>query len=124
MTNNQLIRSFKNAFKGVKKVFQEERNFRIQIMAAIFIVILMNVFVLSIVEKSILILLIIAVLVLELFNSILERLVDVFKPRVHTYIKDIKDIAAGAVLLTALGSLFVGVIIFYPHIRDLILASL
>tara|TARA_B100000315_G_scaffold239463_1_gene258284 strand:- start:463 stop:837 length:375 start_codon:yes stop_codon:yes gene_type:complete len=123
MTNNQLIRSFKNAFKGVKKVFQEERNFRIQIMAAIFIVILMNVFVLSIVEKSILILLIIAVLVLELFNSILERLVDVFKPRVHTYIKDIKDIAAGAVLLTALGSLFVGVIIFYPHIRDLILAS-
>ncbi|MFC1612682.1 diacylglycerol kinase, partial [Patescibacteria group bacterium] len=91
------------------------------LIAAIFIVILMYVFSLTIIEKSILLLLIIAVLVLELSNSIMERLVDVFKPRVHNYIKDIKDIAAGAVLLTALGASAIAIIIFYPHIKDLIL---
>ncbi|MBU1179520.1 diacylglycerol kinase family protein [Patescibacteria group bacterium] len=120
MAKGQLIKSFVNAFKGIKTVFKEEQNFRIQIFIAILVVILMNIFTLSIAEKSVLILLILSVLVLELFNSILERLVDVFKPRVHSYIKDIKDIAAGAVLLSSVGAVFVAIVIFYPHIESLI----
>lgn len=115
-----MIKSFINALKGIRVVFKEERNFRIQIGIAILVLALMNIFSLSIVEKSVLILLITMVLILELLNSILERLIDVFKPRVHNYIKDIKDIAAGAVFLTSLGAFLIGAIIFYPHVADLI----
>ena len=120
MATDRLIKSFINALKGLKVVFKEERNFRIQIGVAIIVLILMNIIFLSIVEKCILILLIVIVLVLELFNSVLERLIDVFKPRVHSYVKDIKDIVAGAVFLSSLGALFIGIIIFYPSIADLI----
>ena len=115
-----MLKSFVNALKGLKVVFKEERNFRIQIGAAIIVLILMNIVSLSIVEKSILILLIVVVLILELFNTVLERLIDIFKPRVHSYVKDIKDIVAGAVFLSSLGALFIGIIIFYPSIADLI----
>lgn len=121
MSKRPLFKSFVNAFKGIVTVFKEERNFRIQVFATVLVIFLMFLFSLSIVEKTILILLIAIILVLELFNSILERLVDVFKPRVHTYIKDIKNIAAGAVLISALGAIFVALIIFCPHIKELIL---
>lgn len=117
---NQFLRSFKHALRGVKIVFKEEKNFRFQIAAAAAVVILMFLFPLSVIEKSVLILLIIIVLVLEMLNSVLERFIDVFKPRMHEYIKDIKDIAAGAVFFASIGSFLIGIIIFYPHILTLI----
>lgn len=114
-----LIRSFKNALRGVRTVFKEERNFRIQIFAGVFSILLSFVLSLSIIEKSILALLVIIVLSLEMLNSIIERFVDVLKPRVHSYVKDAKDIAAGAVLISSLGALTVGIIIFWPYIQNL-----
>lgn len=120
MATNRLLGSFVNATKGIAVVFKEEKNFRIQIIAAIIILFLMNIFPLSTIEKCILILLIVIILILELLNSILERLADVFRPRVHNYIKDIKDIAAGAVFLSSLGAFLIGIIIFYPYILNLI----
>lgn len=117
---NQFFKSFAHALRGVKIVFKEEKSFRLQIAAGAAVVLLMFLFSLSVVEKSILVLLIIIVLVLEMLNSVLERFIDVFKPRVHEYIKDIKDIAAGAVFFASLGSLIVGFIIFFPHVLTLI----
>jgi diacylglycerol kinase len=120
MATIRWLASFANALKGIRVVFKEERNFRIQVAAATLILILMNIFPLSTIEKCILILLISVVLILELGNSILERLADVFKPRVHTYIKDVKDIGAGMVFLSSVGALLIGVIIFSPHLFILI----
>lgn len=117
---NNLIKSFSNAFRGAATVFKEERNFRVQIFMGIFVILASFVLSLNIIEKSILILLAIIVLTLEMLNSVLERFVDVLKPRVHSYVKDVKDIAAGAVLLSSLGALIVGTIIFYPYIKDLV----
>lgn len=111
-----LLKSIANALRGVGTVFKEERNFRIQISAGVLVILLSFILSLSIVEKSILVLLVIIVLSLEMLNSILERFVDVLKPRVHSYVKDVKDIAAGAVLISSLGALTVGIIIFWPHI--------
>lgn len=115
-----MIKSFKNAFRGLAKTFKEERNFRIQIVFAILIIILMFYFGISKIEQGILLLLIMIVLLLEILNSILERFLDVLKPRVHSYVKDIKDIASAAVLLSAIFSSVIGIIIFYPYVRDLI----
>ena len=63
-----------------------------------------------------LLLLIILVLTLELINSILERFVDVFKPRIHPMVEEIKDLMAGAVLIASLGALIVGLLIFLPYL--------
>jgi len=57
--------------------------------------------------------------VLELLNSAVERLVDLFKPRIHEYAEEVKDIMAGAVLMGSIGAAVVGVIVFWPHLAAL-----
>jgi diacylglycerol kinase len=54
--------------------------------------------------------------VLELLNSVVERFVDVVKPRIHHYAMDIKDIMAAAVFVASLGALIVGIVILGPHV--------
>lgn len=66
-------------------------------------------------ERVILLLATVAVLVLELLNSMVERLADLVKPRMHGYVHDIKDLMAAAVFLTALFALAIGVFIIWPH---------
>lgn len=56
----------------------------------------------------------------ELFNSAVEQIIDYIKPEMHPKAKIIKDVAAGAVLVTAIIALIIGVIIFLPKIIYLI----
>lgn len=97
-------------------VFKEEQNFRIQIIAGLVVFVLMFVFETRDWEKVALILVISFVLVLELINSIFERVVDMMKPRVHFYVEAIKDTMAAAVFLASLTALAVGLIIFIPYL--------
>ena len=108
--------SFKNAFKGLSYVLKRERNFRIELLVAVFVVILMIVVDLKRWELIILISAIFSVLVLELLNTAVERLVNIFRPGSHPYARVIKDIAAASVLLASVGASIVGIIIFWPYI--------
>jgi diacylglycerol kinase len=58
------------------------------------------------------------VLVLEIINSIFERIVDVYKPRLNPYVRDIKDMMAAAVLIASLGAAIIGLMIFIPYLMD------
>ena len=107
-----LIRSFRYAFRGISSTFKREQTFRIQLIAALFVIALMFVFPTSTWEKVALILVTIFVLILELINTIFERLSDILKPRIHDYVKEIKDIMAAAVLIASIGALAVGILIF------------
>ena len=60
------------------------------------------------------------VLIMELINSVLERLVDSFRSRVHPVVRDIKDIMAAAVFLASLFAAVIGLIIFIPHLIHLV----
>ena len=111
----RLIKSFKHAFKGLFHVLKTEQNFRIQLIAALAVIILSIYFRVKPWEAVALILVILMVLVLELLNSIFERLVDILKPRVHYYIRVIKDIMAATVLLASLAAIVIGLIIFWPY---------
>ncbi len=111
-----LQNSFKYAWKGFRYTFRNEQNFRIQIVIALVVIILMFVLQVRAIEAVALIFMIIAVLVLEILNTILEYFVDLLKPRLHHYSQIIKDMMAAAVLLTAIGAIIVGAIIFYPYI--------
>jgi len=92
-----------------------------ELLIGFFIVILMFVFDIRDWQKVALFLVIFSVLAVELINTILERVVDILKPRVHPYAQLIKDIMAAAVLIASLGAIVIGAIIFYPYIRDLFL---
>ena len=115
----KLFKSFHYAFRGLKYVLKNEQNFQIEILCGMLVVILMYLFPTSSLEKIALFIVVFAVLVIELINTIFERVVDILKPRVHPYARVVKDIMAAAVLLSSIGAVVVGVIIFYPYIKDL-----
>ena len=116
----KFMRSLRFAWKGIRTLAREEQSFRLQLLAAVAVIILMLVFQLKRSEIALLLVVTTSVLVLELLNSAVERLVDLFRPRIHRYAEDIKDIMAGAVLVCALGALLVGVIVFWPYVTALL----
>ena len=112
----KVIRSFRHAFSGAVRVAKEEQNFRIELLAAAVVIFLMFALDMSIVERAILGLVIVLVLILELVNSVFERVADMLKPRFHQYVEEIKDIMAATVLVSAVGSVIIGLLIFWPHL--------
>ena len=100
--------------------FKEENSFRIQLAVSLVVGVLIFLLPLRRWERSLLVLAIGAVLVLELLNSIVERFVDMVKPRMHDYVRQIKDLSAAAVLITALTALVLAIIIFWPYMYLLV----
>ena len=116
----RLFRSFRYAFKGFLIVLKEEQSFQIQLIAGAVVVSLIFYFNVRGWESMVLILLVVAVLVMELINSIFERIIDVLKPRLHPYVEEIKDIMAATVLLSSLVALVIGLMIFLPYLKNLL----
>ena len=112
----KFYKSLKYALRGLNYVFINEHSFRIQILSALLVLIAMIYFPLSIWERVILLMMISAVLILELINSIFERMADGMKPRLNPMVIDVKDIMAGAVLISAITSAVVALIIFWPYL--------
>ncbi len=115
-----LLKSFSHACRGVRTLIKNEQSFRLQILAALVVGIFLIIFPLSVFEIIIVLLLMVLVLVLEMINSIFERLVDTFKPRIHPVVGEIKDIMAATVLIASLFAAVIGVIIFLPHFLNLL----
>jgi len=115
----RLFKSFRNAGKGLKYVLKNEQNFQLEVLIGILVISLMFVFSIRGWEKIALFIVIFAVLVMELINTIMERVVDILKPRVHPYAQVIKDIMAAAVLISSIGAVVIGILIFFPYVRDL-----
>lgn len=110
--NRTFIQSFNNAVNGLKYAFRNEKNLRIHSAAAI-LVLLFSLFVdLSKTELLIVIFSISLVIIAELINTAIEVVVNVIIKVYHPKAKIIKDVAAGAVLVSALNSLIVAYILF------------
>lgn len=73
-------------------------------------------------EWLVCIMMIIAVLSLELFNTSIEQLLNLFHPEVNEKVKNIKDMIAGGVGIISLGAGIIGLIIFLPKIINLFYA--
>jgi len=108
------LKSFAYAFAGIKDFWQIEPNARLHLLAASIAIIAGFVLHISPVEWLFILLAITFVFVAEMFNTALEILCDKVSPEIHPLIKKIKDLAAGAVLLTALFAFITGMIIFLP----------
>ena len=115
----KMLNSIKFAVRGVQIVWREEQNFRIQTLIALIAITASFVIGLGPVEKAIIFLCSAVVLVLELMNSVFERMVDLLKPRLHHYVAEVKDIMAATVLVFAASAAAVGIVIFWPHLARL-----
>ena len=111
-----LVKSFQYAIKGFWYVFNNEQSFRLHLLATAVVLLFMIYFQVKLWEAVILFLVIIIVLVLELINTIFEKMVDILKPRIHFYAEVIKDIMAATVLVASIGALVIGILIFAPYI--------
>lgn len=111
-------RSFYFAAQGIWAFFKTEPNGRIHLLAAVVITLAGFYFKISIVEWCIQTLCIAMVLSLEMMNSAIEKLIDTYTTEQKPELKYVKDVAAGAVLISAMASLIVATIIYLPKINE------
>lgn len=112
--------SSKHAIKGILTILKNERNFRIQLVIAVGVVALGFLLQLSRIDWIGVSFLIALVLVSEAFNSVIEAVCDTVSKDYRVNIKYAKDVSAGAVLVSSILSIILGMVIFLPYIIPLI----
>ena len=112
--------SVKNCLDGLNYVLANEKNFVREIILGI-IAILMSYFLgISRMEWIVVILLINFVLIMELLNTALEKVVDLYTTKYNEIAKVVKDVASASVFLMSLFSAIIGFLIFLPYIIELL----
>ena len=113
------MKSFIVAFQGIWTLICNERNFRFHLFATVCVIACCFFFGVTKSEWLVIFLLIGLVLSVEALNTAIEYICDLVMPEQHPMVKKIKDIAAAAVLLTAIIAIIIGCIIFLPYIFGL-----
>ncbi|MFD1428662.1 MULTISPECIES: diacylglycerol kinase family protein [Lacticaseibacillus] len=115
--NHSFFQALRHAIDGLWGAFIHEGNLRREFIASLLVVIGGAVLRVSWQEWLILMLAILGVILGELINTIVEQVVDlIVGPRFDPRAKKIKDMAAGAVLVTAGISVVCGIYVFVPHL--------
>lgn len=109
------IKSFVYAFQGLGSFLKKEHNAWIHCTAIVVVVTAGLHYHITTTEWCIVLLCFGLVLSAEAFNTAIERLVNLVSPDYHPIAGDVKDIAAGAVLICAIASAIIGCIIFIPY---------
>lgn len=112
------LESFSHALSGVWFLLKTEPNARIHAVATVIAIAMGVLLRVTWLEWVAVILVIVAVWTAEAMNTALELLADVVSPEIHPLIGRAKDVAAGAVLVSALGAAVVGLLIFGPRLLE------
>jgi len=112
--------SFIYAFKGIIYAIKTQHNLWIHLTASVLVVVFGFYFQISIYEWIAVILCIGSVITSEIFNSAIEALTDLVSPDYNEKAGLVKDLAAGAVLISAIISAIIGLIIFIPKFLTLL----
>lgn len=113
------LRSLRCALHGIRVMLRSQQNAWIHAAATVVVVALGAIFGLSAPEWCWIVLAMVAVWTAEALNTALEFLTDVASPTAHPIAGQAKDVAAGAVLLSAIGALVIGALVFGPHVLRL-----
>ncbi|MDA8708195.1 diacylglycerol kinase family protein [Hellea sp.] len=112
------LKSVSYAVTGIGFVIRNEHNARIHIAAALVVVLIGMLYKISAADWLILVLAITSVWFAETINTAFEYLCDVVSPQKNEAVRHAKDIAAGAVLITAIGAIIIGFIVMFPYIQN------
>jgi diacylglycerol kinase len=112
--HSTLLESFRFAFAGLGNTLRTQRNARIHVSIAVVVLVLGAVLGLEAIEWAVIALTVGFVFVAELFNTVVEAVVDLVTEEYHPLAKQAKDVAAGAVLVSALAAVAVGILVLGP----------
>ncbi len=113
------IRSFKFAFVGIWTMLKSQHNAWVHACATVAVVLAGFYFHVSTPEWCWLVLAIMAVWTAEALNTAFEFLADVASPEFHPLVKHSKDVAAGGGLISAIGSVVIGLLVLGPYVVKL-----
>ena len=108
-----LIASFRYAARGVAYCVNNERNMRIHLVTAAYIVVFSRFYDLSVSQFALMICAIALVVAMEMVNTAVEVLVNLESPAYNSLARIAKDVAAGAVLVCAIFALAIGLLLFW-----------
>lgn len=108
------------AINGIKYALKTEINMRLHFVITLGVVVFGFIFNVSVMEWLFLLLTIGFVLTAEIFNTAVEHMLDYLAPEWHPTVGVIKDLTAGAVLVSSLMAFLVGLIIFLPRLAKLL----
>lgn len=121
-TAHNFFKSFSFALKGIRIAIKSQLNFRIQLIFALLVTIAGILLKFSIAELCILFVVIALVLICELFNSVIEFVLDAtYRNKYSKLVEMSKDMSAAAVLIASLTSIAVGLLLFLNKIIPLIM---
>ncbi len=120
MKNRKILKSFKYAFNGIITSFKTEKNMKFHILMMVLVIIAGTLLKISKIEWIICVILFALVISAELINTAIETTVDMITMEKNEKAKIAKDVAAGAVLVNAIGSTIIGLIIFIPKIINIL----
>ena len=109
------IKSFGYALKGIASLLKKEHNAWIHCIAIVVVTLAGLHFGITPTEWCIVVICFGMVLAAEGFNTAIERFIDLVSPDYHPIAGDVKDVAAGAVLICAIAAAIIGAIIFTPY---------
>ncbi len=113
------IRSFRHALAGLLRMIRCQHNAWIHVVATAVVLAAAFLFQVSAADWCWIILVLSIVWTAEALNTAFEFLADAASPTFHPLVRDAKDVAAGAVLVTAIAAAVIGAIIFWPHVARL-----
>jgi diacylglycerol kinase len=112
--------SMKYAFSGIRYVLRTQKNSWVHLFFTVLVIILGLLLKLGITQWVALVLCIGMVWLAEFLNTALEAAINLISPDQHPLAKICKDVAAGAVLITAICSIVTGILIFLPPLYALL----
>jgi diacylglycerol kinase len=110
--------SLYTAFQGIVYVIKVERNARLHLIIAVITLVFAVALQVTNAELAAIFFAIILVFTAEIVNTALEKMLDLIEPEFNDQVRVIKDIAAGAVLVSAIGAAAIGLAIFAPYILE------
>ncbi|MGI6705280.1 MAG: diacylglycerol kinase [Clostridia bacterium] len=118
MKDRRLIDSFNDAIEGLIHSFVSEKNMRFHFIIAIGTLVLGILAKVGKTETILLFITITLVIGMEMINTAIEAVVDMITPKYHPLAKIAKNVAAGAVLLSAINAIAVGYLVFFNKIAN------
>lgn len=116
----RLLKSFTYAASGINHTLNNDQNLIVHFIIAVLVIIASIILKVNHYEIGLLAITIIMVIATEMINTAIEKMVDLITKEHRMEAKIAKDVSSGMVLVTAIGAVIIGFIVFIPHIMDLL----
>ena len=118
--NKDVEQALKNATNGIMLAAKGEKSIHREFGITIVVLILAVIFKISKIELILVILAIALVIVTEMINTAIELCIDMYTDKFSMFAKKAKDIAAGAVVISIVFAGFIGTLVFYDKVMEVL----